>query len=616
MKQIESVVVRFSGDSGDGMQLTGTQFSNTSALMGNDIATFPDFPAEIRAPQGTVAGVSGFQVNIGSVEINTPGDEPDVLVAMNPAALKANIADLRLGGTLIVNIDAFTDLNFKKAEFESNPLDTPQYEQYQVIRAHISSQTKEALKESELDAKSKERCKNFYALGMTFFMYARDLEPTKKWIKEKFKNKDVLIEANITALQAGFHFAETIEAIGDRFQVKPASIEPGTYRQINGNTALSWGFMLAAEKAGLELYLGSYPITPASDILHELSKHKNHGVKTFQAEDEIAAVCSSIGASFGGALAITTSSGPGIALKSEAMNLAMMLELPLVVIDVQRGGPSTGLPTKTEQSDLNMALYGRNGESPMIVVAPAHPSDCFTMAYEAARLSLEHMTPAVLLSDGYIANGSEPWKIPDLSTFKEIKTKMVNPKDYENKETYLPYKRDENLVRTWAIPGMENLMHRVGGLEKEEETGNVSYDPENHENMIAIRQKKVDLVAHNIPKQVVFGKETGDLLIVSWGGTYGATYQAVSQMREKGESVSLMHIKYISPMPTNVESILKGFKKIVVCELNGGQMKDLLNKNFNCSASGYNKMQGKPFMIRELVGMMDSKLEALKKVKG
>jgi 2-oxoglutarate ferredoxin oxidoreductase subunit alpha len=613
MKQIESVVVRFSGDSGDGMQLTGTQFSNTSALMGNDIATFPDFPAEIRAPQGTVAGVSGFQVNIGSVEINTPGDEPDVLVAMNPAALKANISDLRLGGTLIVNIDAFTELNFKKAEFESNPLDTPQYEQYQVIRAHITSQTKEALKDSELDTKSKERCKNFYALGMTFFMYSRDLEPTEKWIKEKFKNKDVLVDANITALKAGYHFAETIEAIGDRYQVKPAPIDSGTYRQINGNTALSWGFMLAAEKADLELYLGSYPITPASDILHELSKHKNFGVKTFQAEDEIAAVCSSIGASFGGALAITTSSGPGIALKSEAMNLAMMLELPLVVIDVQRGGPSTGLPTKTEQSDLNMVLYGRNGESPLIVVAPAFPSDCFTMAFEAARLSLEHMTPAVLLSDGYIANGSEPWKIPDIENFPKIKTKFVDPKEYEDKKQYLPYLRDENLVRTWAIPGMENLMHRVGGLEKEENTGNVSYDPENHENMIAIRKRKVELVANNIPEQVVYGDTKADLLIVSWGGTYGATYQAVTQMIEKGASVSLMHIRYISPMPKNVESILKGYKKIVVCELNGGQMKDLLNKNFNCSATGYNKMQGKPFMIRELVGMMDSTLEAIKK---
>lgn len=613
MKQIESVVVRFSGDSGDGMQLTGTQFSNTSALMGNDIATFPDFPAEIRAPQGTVAGVSGFQVNIGAVEINTPGDEPDVLVAMNPAALKANIKDLKLGGTLIVNIDAFTDLNFKKAEYETNPLETPQFEQYHVINAHISTQTKEALKDSELDAKSKERCKNFYALGMTYFMYARDLEPTKKWIKQKFKNKDVLIEANITALQAGYNFAETIEAIGERFQVKAAPIEKGIYRQINGNTALAWGFIHAAQNAGLELYLGSYPITPASDILHELSKHKNFGVKTFQAEDEIAAVCSSVGASFGGALAITTSSGPGIALKSEAMNLAMMLELPLVVIDVQRGGPSTGLPTKTEQSDLNMAMYGRNGESPLIILAPAHPSDCFNMAFEASRLALEHMTPVVLLSDGYIANGSAPWKIPDIKTYPKIKTKLIDEKEYESDESkFLPYKRDENLVRSWAIPGQKNLMHRLGGLEKQVDTGDVSYDPENHEAMIHIRQEKVDLVANNIPEQTLEGDSTGDLLVVSWGGTYGATHQAVHLARTKGKKVSLMHIKYISPMPKNIETILKGFKKIVVAELNGGQMKDLLNKNYNCMAESYTKMQGKPFMIRELEGMIDKHLEDIK----
>lgn len=613
MKEIENVVVRFSGDSGDGMQLTGTQFTNTSALMGNDISTFPDFPAEIRAPQGTVAGVSGFQVNIGSVEINTPGDQPDVLIAMNPAALKANIKDLKLGGTLIVNIDAFTPLGFKKAEFETNPLDTPQYEQYQVIKAHITTQTKEALVDSDLDSKSKERCKNFYALGMTYFMYSRNLEPTRKWIKEKFKNKDVLIEANIKALEAGFNFAETIEAIGVRYQVKAAPIEKGRYRQINGNTAVAWGFIHAAQNAGLELYLGSYPITPASDILHELSKHKNFGVKTFQAEDEIAAVCSSVGAAFGGALAITTSSGPGIALKSEAMNLAMMLELPLVVIDVQRGGPSTGLPTKTEQSDLNMVMHGRNGESPLIVLAAAHPSDCFEMAFEASRLALEHMTPVVLLTDGYIANGSAPWKIPDASSYPKIKTQLVDSKDYAQGEKYLPYKRDEKtLVRSWATPGMENLMHRVGGLEKEEDTGNVSYDAENHERMIQIRAKKVEFVANNIPKQTIEGEPTGDVLLVSWGGTYGATHQAVTVLQGKGHKVSLMHLKYINPMPSNVADILKGFKKIIVAELNGGQMKDLLNTNYSCMAQSYTKMQGKPFMIRELEGMILKNLEDIK----
>jgi 2-oxoglutarate ferredoxin oxidoreductase subunit alpha len=614
MKEIESVVVRFSGDSGDGMQLTGTQFTNTSALMGNDISTFPDFPAEIRAPQGTVAGVSGFQVNIGAVEINTPGDEPDVLIAMNPAALKANIKDLKLGGTLIVNIDAFTELGLKKAEFVSNPLDTPQYEQYQVIKAHITTQTKGALSESELDTKSKERCKNFYALGMTYFMYSRNLEPTKKWIKDKFKNKEVLIDANITALQAGFNFAETIEAIGHKYQIKAAPIEKGTYRQINGNTALSWGFIHAAENAGLELYLGSYPITPASDILHELSKHKNFGVKTFQAEDEMGAICSSVGASFGGALAITTSSGPGIALKSEAMNLAMMLELPLVVIDVQRGGPSTGLPTKTEQSDLNMVMFGRNGESPLIVLAAATPSDCFEMAFEAARLTLEHMTPVVLLTDGYIANGSAPWKIPDVDSYPKIKTRFVDEKNFQNGEVYLPYERDEkSLVRTWAVPGMENLMHRVGGLEKEENTGNVSYDAENHEKMIHIRSEKVKLVANNIPLQTLEGDDAGDVLLVSWGGTYGATHQAVTNLRAQGKSVTLMHLKYINPMPKNIESILKGFQKIIVAELNGGQLKNLLNTNYSCMAESYTKMQGKPFMIRELEGMLLKNLEDLSK---
>jgi 2-oxoglutarate ferredoxin oxidoreductase subunit alpha len=614
MKEIESVVVRFSGDSGDGMQLTGTQFTNTSALMGNDISTFPDFPAEIRAPQGTVAGVSGFQVNIGAVEINTPGDEPDVLVAMNPAALKANIKDLKLGGTLIVNIDAFTPLGLKKAEFESDPLETPQYDQYQVIKAHITTQTKASLEESDLDSKSKERCKNFYALGMTYFMYSRNLGPTKKWIKDKFKKKDILVEANITALQAGFNFAETIEAIGHRYEIKAAPIAKGKYRQINGNTAVSWGFMHAAENAGLELYLGSYPITPASDILHELSKHKNFGVKTFQAEDEIAAVCSSVGASFGGALAITTSSGPGIALKSEAMNLAMMLELPLVVIDVQRGGPSTGLPTKTEQSDLNMVMNGRNGESPLIVLAAATPSDCFEMAFEASRLTLEHMTPVVLLTDGYIANGSAPWKIPDVDSYPKIKTRLVDKSKFENDEVYLPYERDEkSLVRTWATPGMENLMHRVGGLEKEENTGNVSYDAQNHEKMIHIRSEKVKRVANNIPKQSIEGDDTGDILLVSWGGTYGATHQAAVNIREKGHKVSLMHLKYINPMPRNVGDILKGFKKIIVAELNGGQMKNLLNINYSCMAQSYTKMQGKPFMIRELEGMLLKNLEDLSK---
>lgn len=611
-QEVENIVIRFSGDSGDGMQLTGGQFSATSALMGNDISTFPDFPAEIRAPQGTVAGISGFQINFGSTEINTPGDQPDILVAMNPAALKANIEDLKRGGVIIANEDAFTSANFKKAGLEDNPLEWKKLESYEVIKVPITSQTKEALSELDLDTKSKTRCKNFYALGMTYFMYHRELEPTIRWIEHKFKGKQTLIDANITALKAGYNFADTIELTGHRYRVKPATIEKGTYRQINGNTATAWGFIWAAENAGLNLFLGSYPITPASDVLHELSKHKNHGVMTFQAEDEIAAVCSSIGASFGGALGITTSSGPGIALKSEAINLAVMLELPLVIVDIQRGGPSTGLPTKTEQSDLNMAMYGRNGESPMVVLAAKSPSDCFTMAFEAARLTLEHMTPVMLLTDGFIANGSEPWKIPDVrEEFATIKTKLVTADDYKDKE-FFPYDRDpETLVRNWAIPGTPELMHRVGGLEKEDRTGNVSYDPANHELMVHTRQAKVDKIADHIPAQEVLGDTQGDLLVVSWGGTYGATYQAVNQARANGAKVSLMHMRYLNPMPRNVSDILSGFKKIVVAELNNGQLKGLLNARFNCNAKGYNKVQGKPFMIRELTQMIEKELEDL-----
>ena len=567
-ESIQNVVIRFSGDSGDGMQLTGTQFSNTSALMGNDLATFPDFPAEIRAPQGTVAGVSGFQVNFGSSEISTPGDEPDVLVAMNPAALKANLDSLKKGGTIIVNNDTFTDLNFKKAGYEKSPIGTHELESYQIIQANITTQTVEALKDLELDAKSKSRCKNFYALGMTYFMFSRDLSSTEKWVEQKFGKKPVLVEANVKALKAGWNYAETIEASITKYEVKPASIEPGKYRQINGNTATAWGFIQAAEKAGLKLFLGSYPITPASDILHELSKHKNFGVTTFQAEDEIAGICSSIGAAFGGALSITTTSGPGIALKGEAMGLAMMYEIPLVVVNIQRGGPSTGLPTKTEQSDLLQCMYGRNGESPMIVVAASKPSDCFEMAFEASRLAIEHMTPVVLLTDGYIANGSEPWKLPDLSKqFTSIKTRLVDSLGVEA-EGYKAYERDsETLARTWAIPGMEGYEHRIGGLEKALGTGNVSYDPANHEEMCHIRKEKVERASNNIPLQALEGEDSGDVLVISWGGTYGATHAAVKKCQEEGLKVSLMHLKYINPMPSNVGELIKNFKRVLVLSL-------------------------------------------------
>ena len=576
MKDIDQAVIRFSGDSGDGMQLTGTQFSDTSAQMGNDLATFPDFPAEIRAPQGTVAGVSGFQVHIGTVNIHTPGDEPDVLVAMNPAALKANIDDLKVGGTVIINEDAFNELGLKKAGYSEDPI--KDLGDYKIIKTKITSQTKLALEESELDSKSKARCKNFYALGITYFMYARKLEPTIDGIKEKFKNNELIANANITALKAGHNFADTIEVGADVVEVPKANQEAGTYRQINGNTATAWGLIYGAERAGLDLFLGSYPITPASDILHELSKHKNLGVKSFQAEDEIAACCAAVGASYAGALAITTSSGPGIALKGEALNLALMLELPLVVIDVQRGGPSTGLPTKTEQSDLNMAMYGRNGDSPLIVLAAKSPSDCFNMAYEAARLTVEHMTPVVLLTDGYIANGSAPWKLPNLEKdFQDITPKFITK--VKEDEKFLPYKRDaEKLARSWALPGTPELMHRVGGLEKEVDTGNVSYDPINHETMINIREEKIKKVANFIPEQKIEGELESSLLVISWGGTYGAVHEAVNKVNGSGEKCAHIHLQYLNPLPRNLDEIIKKYPKRLVCELNQGQLIDLVSQ--------------------------------------
>lgn len=608
MKTLDHVVIRFSGDSGDGMQLTGTQFTNTSALMGNDVATFPDFPAEIRAPQGTVAGVSGFQVHIGASEIHTPGDEPDVLIAMNPAALKANINSLRKGGTIILNMDSFDDRNYKKAGYESTPLGTPQMETFNVIEANITSQTLEALKDFDLDNKSKARCKNFYALGMTYFMYSRDLEPTKKWIAEKFKKKPELVEANTKALSAGWNFAETIEAAASHYEVPAAKIEPGTYRQISGNVGVAWGMMQAAQAANLGLFLGSYPITPASDILHELSKFKHFNVKTVQCEDEIAGICSAIGAAYGGALATTTSSGPGIALKGEAIGLAMIYEIPLVVINIQRGGPSTGLPTKTEQSDLAQAFYGRNGESPLIIVAASRPNDCFHMAYEASRLALEHMTPVMFLSDGYIANGAEPWKLPDLANYAKITPRLVIGEKPEG-EDYLPYKRDEaTLARTWAIPGMKGYEHRLGGLEKQDLTGNVSYDPENHEKMCHIRQEKIDKVANFIPEQEIEGENSGDLLVISWGGTYGATHSAVHQLQQQGKKISLVHLRYLNPFPKNLGSIIKNFKKVIIPELNLGQMRDIINAKFECGAVGYNKLQGLPFKISELMEEFNKQL--------
>jgi len=601
LTEVESVVVRFSGDSGDGMQLTGTQFSNTSAMMGNDIATFPDYPAEIRAPQGTIAGVSGFQIHFGSSEVFTPGDEADMLVAFNPAALRVNLKDLKKGGTVLLNTDAFTDSKIAKAGYEKNPLHSGELDGYQLIEVPIDSQTAEALKEIDLDTKSKKRCKNFYALGMTYFFYHREMDTTLNWMEQKFSDKPELLQANQTAMKAGAHFAETLETIVSTYKVSKAKIEPGKYRQINGNMSTAWGFIRAAQVVNLPLFLGSYPITPASDILHELSKYKEFGVKTFQAEDEIAAICTAIGAGLAGSLAITTSSGPGIALKGEAIGLAISYEMPLVIVNVQRGGPSTGLPTKTEQSDLYQALYGRNGDAPLIIVAASRPNDCFHMAYEASRLALEHMTPVMLLSDGYIANGTEPWKIPDVDTkYATIKHKMVDPEQVD-KENWSWIKRDpETLVRDWAIPGMPGLEHRIGGLEKDFDTGNISYDPANHQKMCEVRQKKVDNVANNIPLQEIEGDESGDLLVISWGGTYGSVEMAVRALRKEGKKISLMHLRYINPMPKNIGDMIKNFKKVIVPELNMGQMVNVINAKFACNAIPYNKVEGLPFKISEL----------------
>jgi 2-oxoglutarate ferredoxin oxidoreductase subunit alpha len=597
---LEAVIIRFVGDSGDGMQLTGTQFSDTSAMFGNDIATFPNYPAEIRAPQGSLYGVSGFQVHIGSVEISTPGDSVDLLVAMNPAGLKTNLPAVKPGHTIIVDIDAFSRKNLEKAQYESNPLEDDSLANYRVIEVSMTSLTKEALKDIQgLDNKSITRSKNMFALGMVYWMYDRSPEHTIQFFKKKFQSKPLLIEANTKVLNTGFYFAETLELIPNSYTISPAKMNPGTYRIIMGNTATAWGFLAASEKSGLDLFLGSYPITPASDILHELVKHKHFGVKSLQAEDEIAGITSAIGASFAGNLALTTTSGPGLALKGEALGLAMIIEMPLVLVNVQRGGPSTGLPTKTEQSDLMQSLYGRNGESPVIIVAASTPSNCFDYAYEAARLSIEHMTPVILMTDGYIANGSAPWKIKSVSDMPEIRNNIIKEAD----ENWHPYDRDEEtLARKWPIPGTAGLEHRVGGLEKDRVTGNVSYIGENHEYMTHIRAEKIKRVQNYIPDLETEFAETGDLLVVGWGGTYGSLHSAVKQLNEDGfDSIGFAHFHYINPLPKNAEAIFKRFKKIVVCELNLGQFAKVLKMNFTgYEFLQYNKIQGLPFGNSEL----------------
>lgn len=607
--ELEKVTIKFAGDSGDGMQLTGTLFTDESALFGNDLATFPDYPAEIRAPAGTVAGVSGFQVQIGSIEIHTPGDQADALVAMNPAALKANLARIRKGATIVVDKDSWEDRDLEKAEYKEDPLKTGALEGFQVIEAPITSLTRESLKDTALDTKIKDRCKNMFALGMMLWLYSRPLHNTESYIKEKFGKKPDIADANLKVLHAGYAFANTIEQFSSNYKIAPAKITPGTYRQISGNQATAFGMVAASILSGKEMLLGAYPITPASDILHELSQFKEFGVKTVQMEDEIAGICVAIGASYAGNLGFTSTSGPGLDLKAEALSLAICTELPLVVVDVQRGGPSTGLPTKTEQSDLTLALYGRHGESPCPVVAASTPSNCFDYTVEAARIALEHMTPVVLLTDGYIANGSEPWIIPDVKKMKKIKARDA-ALPQEGPVAYLPYLRDDKtLARTWAIPGMPGLEHRIGGLEKQDKTGHVSYDPQNHEFMTKLRAEKVNRIADDIPLQTVMGEKTGELLVVGWGGTYGALLTAVKELQAEGKKISLAHFNYIRPLPKNTGDILKNFKKIVVCELNLGQFHKYLCAQFpNENIFKYNKVQGLPFMIGELKWHFESLL--------
>lgn len=593
----DHIVIRFSGDSGDGMQLTGTQFATTSALFGNDISTFPDYPAEIRAPQGTIGGVSGFQLHIGKKTVYTPGDYADVFVAMNPAALKANLKSVEKNAVIIVNTDAFTDKNIEKAGYTSNPLDDGSLKAYNVIAIPISRLTKDALAEFDTDAKTIDRSKNMFALGLTYWLFDKELKHTDDFLDRKFKKNQQIAEINKKVLRAGYHYGETTHVNANHYIVAPANIEKGTYRTITGNEATAWGLMAAAEKANLPLFCGSYPITPATDILQNLAKYKELGVKTFQAEDEIAGICTAIGAAFAGNLACTTTSGPGLALKTEAAGLAVMTELPLVIVDVQRGGPSTGLPTKTEQSDLLQAIHGRNGESPLIVMAASTPTNCFDYAYSAAKLTLEHMTPVILLTDGFIANGAEPWRIPSMKDMESI-TPRIAPADKE----YQAYKRDEKtLARDWAFPGMPNFEHRIGGLEKQNITGNISYVPENHQLMSDLRKEKVQRVANSIPLQNVYGKEDAETLIVGWGGTFGHLLTAVEQLAEEGESIALAQFNYIFPLPKNTGEIFKNRKNIMVCELNHGQFAEYLRGQFpHIDFKQYNKLQGLPFTVKEL----------------
>jgi 2-oxoglutarate ferredoxin oxidoreductase subunit alpha len=596
VQELDEVVIRFAGDSGDGMQLTGSQFADTTALVGNDLATLPDYPAEIRAPAGTLAGVSGYQINFSSHDIRHPGDTPNVLVAMNPAALKANLLDLEEGGTVMVDADSFTDGNLQKAGLKSNPLRDGTLSRFRVFEIPLTSMTLKAVAETGLAGRQAARCKNFFALGIVFWLYERPVDYTREWIEKKFKSNEQVQKANVLALGAGYNYADTTEVFTTHYRVRKARLAPGTYRSLTGNEATATGFIAAALLSGRPLFYGSYPITPASDILHELARLKNYPVRTFQAEDEISAMGATIGAAYGGAIGLTGTSGPGVALKSEAIGLAVMAELPVVIVNVQRGGPSTGLPTKTEQADLFQAVLGRNGECPVVVVAPATPSECFSMAIEATRIAVKYMTPVMYLSDGYLANGAEPWKVPKPADLPKIDVHFVT-----NPDGFMPYQRDpKTLARPWAIPGTPGLEHRIGGLEKEDVTGNVSYDPMNHDKMVRLRAEKVARIADDIPPIEVFGKESGQVLVVGWGGTYGAITSAVEALQHEGAPVSSIHLRHLNPFPKNLGEVLKRFKTVLVAELNLGQLCLLIRARYLVDAVSVNKVQGRPFKVAEI----------------
>jgi 2-oxoglutarate/2-oxoacid ferredoxin oxidoreductase subunit alpha len=602
-RTINHVVVRFAGDSGDGMQLTGERFTSVSAQFGNDLATFPEFPAEIRAPAGTLAGVSAFQVHISDYDITTPGDEPNVLVAMNPAALKASINTLEFGGTLLVNEDTFDDRNLTKAGYSANPLEDDSLKAYTVYRVPMTSITKEVCAQLGVKPRDADRSKNFFALGLISWMYTRPVEPTIKWIESRFAKNELVLKANLAAFKAGFNFGETAELFDHVFEVRPAKLEGGVYTNINGNTALAWGIIAAGQCAKLPVFLGSYPITPASDVLHELSKHKNFGVRTMQAEDEIAAIGTALGAAYGGHLAYTTTSGPGVALKGETMGLAVSLELPLIIIDIQRGGPSTGLPTKTEAADLMMAMYGRHGESPLPIVSAYSPSHCFEAAIEASRIALKYRTPVILLTDGYLANGTEPWRLPDVDSLPDISITYATAPNHVNAdgtEVFWPYVRDENLARELALPGTPGLMHRIGGIEKEDGSGNISYDPENHEHMVKLRAARVAQIANDIPDAVLEGDPDADVLVVGWGSTWGAITAAVNRAREDGMKVARVHLIHLNPFPKNFGELLRQYPKVLVPEMNLGQLVRLIRAEYLVDARAISKVMGQPFSTAEL----------------